>query len=69
LPDSVGTISGLLLDPKQYPVQYGVKRQIWVENLDSVEEKKLALLDLHPDIFSGITSVLFYGYSFIVVAY
>jgi hypothetical protein len=24
-----------------------------VENLDSVEEKKLSLLDLHPDIFSG----------------
>ena len=40
-------------DPKQYPVQYGVKRQIWVENLDSVEERKLALLDLHPDIFGA----------------
>jgi hypothetical protein len=24
-----------------------------VENLDSVEEKKLSLLELHPDIFSG----------------
>lgn len=43
----------LSFDPKQYPVQYGVKRQVWVENLDSIEERRLALLDLHPDIFSA----------------
>ncbi|RZF46650.1 hypothetical protein LSTR_LSTR014986 [Laodelphax striatellus] len=26
-------------------------RQAWVENLDTVEEKKLGLIDLHPNVF------------------
>lgn len=30
---------------------YEPPRQAWVENLDSVKEQKLGLVDLHPDIF------------------
>lgn len=28
-------------------------RQAWVENLDTVEERKLGLVDLHPSIFGA----------------
>jgi large subunit ribosomal protein L4 len=30
---------------------YESPRQAWVENLDTLEEKKLGILDLHPDVF------------------
>jgi large subunit ribosomal protein L4 len=33
-----------------YPPQLKPK-QIWLENLNTVEEEKLAILDLHPEIF------------------
>jgi len=32
--------------------KYGEARQIWLENLDTVEEQKLDILDLHPDVFA-----------------
>lgn len=28
-------------------------RQAWIENLDTIEEKKLGLMTLHPDIFGA----------------
>lgn len=28
-------------------------REIWLENLDTVEEKKLGLINLHPEIFAA----------------
>ncbi|CAH1407651.1 unnamed protein product [Nezara viridula] len=31
--------------------QYEPPRQAWYENLDSLEEKKLGIVDLHPDVF------------------
>ncbi|XP_011303856.1 39S ribosomal protein L4, mitochondrial isoform X2 [Fopius arisanus] len=31
---------------------YIQKRQVWIENLDTVEEKKLGLSELHPAIFA-----------------
>nr|BAN21196.1 mitochondrial ribosomal protein L4 [Riptortus pedestris] len=30
---------------------YEPPRQAWLENLNSVEEKKLGIIDLHPDVF------------------
>lgn len=31
---------------------YGETRQVWLENLDTVKEEKLDILDLHPDVFA-----------------
>ncbi|KAK5645274.1 hypothetical protein RI129_006574 [Pyrocoelia pectoralis] len=36
----------------QYPPKYQKPRQVWLENLDTIDEKKLSLLDLHPNIFA-----------------
>lgn len=40
--------------PRQllYPSKYIKPRQIWLESLDTIDEKKLAILELHPDIFA-----------------
>ncbi|XP_012265827.2 39S ribosomal protein L4, mitochondrial [Athalia rosae] len=32
---------------------YEKPKQVWLENLDTIEEKKLGLLKLHPDIFGA----------------
>lgn len=29
------------------------KRQAWIENTDSVEEKKLGIIELHPEVFAA----------------
>lgn len=29
----------------------------WLENLDTVEEKKLGILDLHPDVFGQMPRI------------
>lgn len=34
-----------------FPSQYSKPRQIWLENLDTIEEIKLSILDLHPEVF------------------
>lgn len=36
-----------------YPPKYQKPRQVWLENLNTIDEKKLGLLDLHPDIFAA----------------
>lgn len=35
-----------------FPPKYQKPRQVWIENLDTLDEKKLGLIDLHPDIFA-----------------
>ncbi|KAB0794348.1 hypothetical protein PPYR_11187 [Photinus pyralis] len=37
----------------QFPPKYQKPRQVWLENLDTIDERKLSLLDLHPDIFAS----------------
>ena len=32
-------------------------RQAWVDNLDTIEEQKLGLVDLHPDIFGAFPRI------------
>lgn len=32
---------------------YQKKRQVWMENLDTVGEKKLGLIELHPEIYGA----------------
>eukprot|EP00092_Neocalanus_flemingeri_P023013 GFUD01024946.1.p1 GENE.GFUD01024946.1~~GFUD01024946.1.p1 ORF type:complete len:321 (-),score=74.68 GFUD01024946.1:28-948(-) len=41
-----------LAELSQLPVQYGVERQVWVENLDTRKEEKTDLIDLHPDVWA-----------------
>nr|CAG4644335.1 EOG090X0EDZ [Lepidurus arcticus] len=36
-----------------FPSPFLEPRQVWVENVDTVEEEKLGLVDLHPDIFAA----------------
>jgi large subunit ribosomal protein L4 len=36
-----------------YPPKYKRVQQAWVENLNTVEEQKLGLVDLHPDVFGA----------------
>ncbi|KAF2890815.1 hypothetical protein ILUMI_15358, partial [Ignelater luminosus] len=45
----------IVLEPRQlqFPPKYQKPRQVWLENLDTIDEKKLGLLDLHPDIFAA----------------
>jgi len=40
------------LDSWRVRSDYGEKRQVWLENLDTVKEEKLDILDLHPDVFA-----------------
>lgn len=35
-----------------YPAPFKAPRQSWVSNLDTIEEEKLGLVDLHPDVFA-----------------
>lgn len=36
----------------QFPAPYMKSRQAWIENLNTLEEQKLGLIDLHPDVFA-----------------
>ncbi|KAK3929449.1 39S ribosomal protein L4, mitochondrial [Frankliniella fusca] len=36
----------------EFPTNDGRKRMAWVENIDTVQERKLGMIDLHPDIFA-----------------
>lgn len=33
--------------------KYQTPRQVWIENFDTVDEQKLGLIELHPDIFGA----------------
>lgn len=35
-----------------FPPKFKTPRQTWVSNMDTVEEEKLGLIDLHPDVFA-----------------
>uniref|UniRef100_A0A1A9WUF9 Large ribosomal subunit protein uL4m n=1 Tax=Glossina brevipalpis TaxID=37001 RepID=A0A1A9WUF9_9MUSC len=35
------------------PVQLNACRQVWIENIDDVQERKLGIIELHPDVFAA----------------
>ena len=41
------------LDLSQHVVQYGSDQEVWIENLDTVEENKIGMRKLNADVFSG----------------
>lgn len=44
-----------IIDIKLYDSErfFHKPREVWIENLDTIEEKKLGLLNLHPEIFAA----------------
>lgn len=42
------------LEPRQlmFPPKFQKPRQVWLESLDTIDERKLGILILHPDIFA-----------------
>lgn len=38
---------------QQFLPKYQQPRQVWIENFDTVEERKVGLIELHPDIFAA----------------
>ncbi|KAL9929758.1 mitochondrial ribosomal protein L4 [Glossina fuscipes fuscipes] len=34
------------------PAQVTDSRQVWIENIDDVQERKLGIIELHPDVFA-----------------
>ncbi|XP_017465936.1 PREDICTED: 39S ribosomal protein L4, mitochondrial [Rhagoletis zephyria] len=39
--------------PQYEPMNQSATRQAWIENIDAVEERKLGLIELHPDVFAA----------------
>lgn len=50
---SVNIIRPFSSEPRKlsFPPLYRKPRQAWVENMDTIDEKKLEIIDLHPEIF------------------
>ncbi|KRT79434.1 ribosomal protein, partial [Oryctes borbonicus] len=44
-----------IVEPRKllFPPKYIKPRQVWVENLDTIDERKLGLVELHPEIFAS----------------
>lgn len=38
---------------KQFPPSYLPPRQVWLENLDTIDEKRVGILELHPEVFAA----------------
>lgn len=36
-----------------FPSKYKKPRQVWLESLDTIDERKLGILELHPDVFAA----------------
>lgn len=43
-----------IVEPRKldFPSKYQTPRQVWLESLDTIDERKLGLLELHPEIFA-----------------
>ncbi|XP_018798330.1 PREDICTED: 39S ribosomal protein L4, mitochondrial [Bactrocera latifrons] len=39
--------------PQYEPMNRAVSRQVWIENIDDVPERKVGIIELHPDIFAA----------------
>lgn len=52
---SESTTNASVLESKQwlFPPKYQKPRQAWLENMDTIDVKKVGLLDLHPAVFAA----------------
>nr|CAI5854961.1 unnamed protein product [Callosobruchus analis] len=44
-----------VVEPRKllFPPKYQKPRQVWLENLDTIDEQKLGILELHPSVFAS----------------
>ncbi|KPI96807.1 PREDICTED: 39S ribosomal protein L4, mitochondrial [Papilio xuthus] len=56
---AVTTANSLNVTQKEwkYPPLYTKPREVWIENLDTVEEKKLGLFELHPSVYAAMPRI------------
>ncbi|XP_028162643.1 39S ribosomal protein L4, mitochondrial [Ostrinia furnacalis] len=58
---TTATVSNSSLDVTKkewmFPPVYTKPREVWVENIDTVEEKKLGLFELHPSVFATVPRI------------
>jgi len=40
-----------------FPPKFRSPRQVWISNLDAVEEEKLGMINIHPDVFASLPRV------------
>ncbi|CAG9113834.1 unnamed protein product [Plutella xylostella] len=52
-PVGAGDAVAVAREPWQFPPQYTRPREVWIENLDTIEEKKLGLMELHPSVYAA----------------
>lgn len=50
------TVSNTVL-AEQFPAKYQATREIWVENINTIDEQKLDILSLHPDVFGAMPRI------------
>ncbi|CAH0714246.1 unnamed protein product, partial [Brenthis ino] len=41
----------------KFPPQFTKPREIWIENIDTIEEKKLGLFELHPLVYAAVPRI------------
>ncbi|CAH0407063.1 unnamed protein product [Chilo suppressalis] len=53
-PQSIPLDNSLVVTKKEwkFPPAYTKPREVWIENLDTLEEKKLGLFELHPSVYA-----------------
>ncbi|XP_068632617.1 large ribosomal subunit protein uL4m [Battus philenor] len=56
---AVTPINTLSITQKEwkFPPTYTKPREVWIENLDSIEEKKLGLFELHPMVYAALPRI------------
>ncbi|XP_054742584.1 39S ribosomal protein L4, mitochondrial [Anastrepha obliqua] len=55
IPPATKSATPLILQqnwPQYEPMNKSTARQVWIENIDAVQERKLGLIELHPDVFA-----------------
>lgn len=42
---------------ERFPAKYQVQREAWIENFNTVDEEKLGIMPLHPDVFAQMPRI------------
>lgn len=47
----------VVLDAEQFPAKFQAPREAWIENLNTIDEQKLGIISLHPDVFGAMPRI------------